>query len=216
MKKIVLSILSGLLAATSVYASPLAGTYVGAGIGVNHGSIKASRFQGKTFMSGTQFGSHGPVGILRLGHGFVSNNMYLGLEVNGSVGHLNMVSRDVTASSKASFKSKYNWGFSVRPGILLTPNTRACVHLGLNRQKINFRDEALNYKHTISQWTPTTGFSLGTAINPCTVVDVSFDSSLGRKASFGPKTSTQDIFKVRTVSSSVTANVTRIFKPESK
>jgi opacity protein-like surface antigen len=210
MKKIVLAMLSGLaVTASAVDAMPFKGMYLGAGVGAGHATGKSSHYQGAQLQSINKLGDASAVGGIHLGYGILSKNSYLGLELHGAFSNYSLDSHTVPAA-RTSYKSKYAWGITLRPGMLISPSTLAYVTLGGAQSKIHYRNPSLFYKTSYNRWSPVVGFGLETAVKPCVKVGVDLTSSLGRKISFVSTSAERDNFKLRFGSSAVTARVSYV------
>lgn len=102
------------------------GAYVGADIGANYALFKDDFEYGDA-----KFGDLGAVLDLFLGYGkMVNQTIYLGGEVFAS-GYSSDVEGLSIEDNSAHYKTKYSYGASVIPGILLSQNTMAYARLGV-------------------------------------------------------------------------------------
>ena len=136
-KKLVIA--SVILASSSAFAVNGA-PYVGADVGINH-----QMFDDKVLDSRIDFGDTGILLNLNAGYGaLVTQKIYLGGEVFAS-----MTGSDVEAakleddSLSLKFKTKYSYGASALPGIMLSNDTMIYARAGIIRTRFDV-DQAVS------------------------------------------------------------------------
>lgn len=160
-KLVIASLILGSSTAFAVNGTP----YVGADIGINH-----QMFDDKVLDSRIDFGDTGILINLNAGYGaLVTQKIYVGGEVFASMTGSEVEGaklNDDTFSLK--FKTKYSYGASILPGVMLSNDTMLYARAGIIRTRFDVKEEASaiasNFIPTGSDENTVTGGQLGLGI----------------------------------------------------
>lgn len=130
-----LMIASVLLASSSAFAINGA-PYIGAGFGVNQ-----QLFEDETNGATIDFGGTGALFNASLGYGtLVMPKVYLGGELLANVATADVQGEKLNDDSLTlKFKTKYSYGLSLIPGIMLTDNTMGYARVGIVRTRFDVK-----------------------------------------------------------------------------
>ena len=133
-----LAIVSVLLASSSAFA--LNGTpYIGAGFGVNH-QLFEDKIEGATI----DFGGTGAIFNVNAGYGaLVAPRIYLGGELLANATTSNVEGMKLDDDSVSlKLKTKYSYGASIIPGVMISDNTMAYARVGIVRTRFDVKQTA--------------------------------------------------------------------------
>lgn len=126
-----------LISGSSVALANISGSpYIGAGLGLNQ-----QIFENKYGATETNFGGTGGLVNIYGGYGArVNKNIYLGGEVlaNTTTG---VVDAAEASSASLKFRTKYSYGASLIPGLMLSDNTMLYARAGVVKTKFNVKAE---------------------------------------------------------------------------
>lgn len=209
MKKIILSMLSVLaISSSGIEACAFKGPYLGMGVGAGQSYGRDMYSQGSTLYSSTKVRDHSPIGTLYGGYSFCSQNLYLGIEAQVSRTNYRLdqgafISSLLNTYAHASYKSRYNWGLSLRPGLILSPTTLAYVSLGLSQYSLRGEGSivgvnyGMSYKTRSTFSSPSMGVGMEKVIKPGVKLGMDITSTLNRTRITSPTSYYGDRFKLR-------------------